>query len=230
MIQGKKVLGIIPARGGSKGIPGKNIRTVAGKPLIAWTIEAANRSKYLDRLILSSDDAEIIQVAKEWGVEVPFVRPTELARDDTPGIAPVLHAVKELPGYDYVVLLQPTSPLRMAEDIDQCIEICLQMQAPACVSVTIPEKNPYWMYSVGEDKRLRPLFDADTNARRQDLPSVHALNGAVYVVETGWLEQHKAFITEKTVASVMPRERSVDIDTEWDIQFTTFLLTRGGKN
>nr|HPK54819.1 acylneuraminate cytidylyltransferase family protein [Smithellaceae bacterium] len=117
MIQGKTVLAIIPARGGSKGIPRKNITNLAGKPLIAWTIEEAKKSKYIDRLILSSEDNEIIQVAKEWGCEVPFIRPRELAEDDTLGIEPVLHALNTIKKkYDYVVLLQPTSPLRSVDD------------------------------------------------------------------------------------------------------------------
>lgn len=224
MIQGKKVLGIIPARGGSKGIPGKNIRMVAGKPLIAWTIEAANRSKYLDRLILSSDDAEIIQVARKWGLEVPFVRPAELARDDTPGIAPVLHAVKELPGYDYVVLLQPTSPLRTAEDIDRCLEACLESSAPGCVSVTEPEHSPYLMYTL-VGGRLHPLLDGQPYVRRQDMPKVFTLNGAVYVAEIGSLLQGEVLVTTETVAYVMPRNRSVDVDEEIDLSFCEVLLS-----
>lgn len=223
MIKGKKVLGIIPARGGSKGIPGKNIRMVAGKPLIAWTIEVAKQSKYLDRLILSSDDAEIIKVAKEWGADVPFVRPAELAQDDTPGVDPVLHALKETPEYDYVVLLQPTSPLRTVEDIDQCIETCLNLAAPACASVTVPEKSPYWMYTVNADNRMKPLLAAGSFTRRQDLPVVYALNGAVYVAEVDWLKLNKVFVTEETVAFEMSKDHSVDIDTERDIELFEFI-------
>jgi len=117
MIDNNMVLGIISARGGSKGIPRKNIKLLAGKPLIAWTIEEAQKSQYLDRLILSSEDMEIISTAQSWGCEVPFIRPAELARDDTPGIDPVIHALHQLAEqYDYVMLLQPTSPLRTVED------------------------------------------------------------------------------------------------------------------
>lgn len=118
-------LAIIPARGGSKGVPRKNIRNLAGKPLIAWTIEEAKKSKYINRVILSSDDNEIIEIAKNYNCEVPFVRPKNIAEDNTPGIDPVLHAIKQCPGYDYVVLLQPTSPLRTVEDIDGCIRYML---------------------------------------------------------------------------------------------------------
>lgn len=122
MINNKKILAIIPARGGSKGLPRKNIRELAGKPLIAWTIEAGRKSKYIDRLIVSSEDFEIIEVAKKYGAEIPFVRPKHLAEDESLGLDPVFHALRELPGYDIVVLLQPTSPLRLTEDIDACIE------------------------------------------------------------------------------------------------------------
>lgn len=122
MIDGKTVLAIIPARGGSKGVPRKNIRDVAGKPLIAWTIEAANQSLLVDRVVVSTDDQEIADTAVRWGAEVPFLRPIELAQDSTPGILPVIHMLTEiLPHYDLVVLLQPTSPLRSVEDIDGAI-------------------------------------------------------------------------------------------------------------
>ena len=111
-------LAVIPARGGSKGVPRKNVRDLNGKPLIAWTIEEAKKSQYISNIILSSEDSEIIKEAKKYGCEVPFIRPMKLAQDDTPGIDPVLHAINQCPGYDYVVLLQPTSPLSKAEDID----------------------------------------------------------------------------------------------------------------
>jgi CMP-N,N'-diacetyllegionaminic acid synthase len=226
MINGKEILGIIPARGGSKGIPRKNIRELAGKPLIAWTIEVAKKSMYIDRLILSSEDKEIIQVAKEWGCEAPFVRPMELAQDDTPGIDPVLHAINELQGYDYVVLLQPTSPLRIVEDIDGCIEKCLKNNVNACVSVTEPSKSPYWMFTINEEEKLFPLIKAEKEiSRRQDLPAVYALNGAVYVARCDWLQERKSFITDETLAYVMPYERSFDIDSELDLKICDMLLS-----
>lgn len=219
MIDGKSVLAIIPARGGSKGVPRKNIREAGGKPLIAWTIEEARKSKYIDRLILSSDDAEIIAVAKEWGCEAPFVRPAELALDETPGIAPVLHVLEMLPDYDVVVLLQTTSPLRNVTDIDGCLEQCASSGAPACVSVTEAEQSPYWMYTLGNGGAMKPLLAAQTDfARRQDLPPVYVLNGAVYVAQSNWLREHKTFVSEETRAFVMPQERSLDIDTELDLQ------------
>lgn len=219
MINGKSVLAIIPARGGSKGVPRKNIRDLAGKPLIAWTIEEAKKSKYIDRLVLSSDDAEIIRVAQSHGCEAPFVRPAELALDETPGIDPILHALQALPGYDYVVLLQPTSPLRSTEDIDGCIARCIAGNANACVTVTQAEQSPYWMYTLGDGGAMQPLIRTDESyARRQDLPEAYILNGAVYVAGSEWLRRHKTFVSDETLAFVMPQERSLDIDTELDLQ------------
>ena len=185
MIGDKKVLAIIPARGGSKGVPRKNIRDVAGKPLIAWTIEEAKKSKYIDRLILSSEDEEIIDIARKWGCDVPFVRPAELAQDDTPGIAPVLHAIDILPRYEIVMLLQTTSPLRSVADIDGCLECLIANKASVCVSVTEAEQSPYWMYTLGNGGEMQPLIPAETTfTRRQDLPKIYALNGAVYAVSS----------------------------------------------
>ena len=226
MYKGKSILAIIPARGGSKGVLRKNIRETAGKPLIAWTIEEARKSKYIDRIILSSDDEEIIKVAQSYGCQVPFKRPLELAQYDTPGIEVVLHAINTLQEqYDYIVLLQPTSPLRLAEDIDGCINLCLQHQAPACVTVTEPDKSPYWMYIVDEQGTLQPLIKLDQPITcRQDLPQAYALNGAVYVAERNWLLRVQTFLTNETLAYVMPRERSLDVDSEFDLKLCCWLL------
>lgn len=229
MIDGNTVLAILPARGGSKGVSRKNIREVAGKPLIAWTIQEARNSKYIDRFILSSEDEEIIQTAERLGCEVPFVRPVELARDDTPGIAPVLHAIETLAeDYDYIVLLQPTSPLRMAKDIDACIEFCLNSGAPACVSVTEPVHNPYWMFKVNKKGRMTPVIKSNRAfSRRQVLPTIYAVNGAVYVARSEWLQKKRTFISDETVAYPMPAERSLDIDSEFDLRIFTCLALRG---
>ncbi|ATF15915.1 acylneuraminate cytidylyltransferase family protein [Brevibacillus sp. HB1.4B] len=218
MIQGKSVLAIIPARGGSKGIPRKNIREVGGKPLLSWTIEEAKKSAYIDRLIVSTDDEEIADVARQYEGEVPFLRPKELAMDDTPGIAPVLHALELLPKYDYVVLLQPTSPLRQVIDIDGCIEKCLKEQANSCVSITVAEKTPYWMYHLSDNDVLEPVIKIEERfLRRQDTPTVFSLNGAVYIADTNWLQKTQSFLEPETVGYVMPKERSIDIDNQMDI-------------
>lgn len=224
-----KILGIIPARGGSKGVPRKNIRDLAGKPLIAWTIEEAKKSRYIDRLILSSEDDEIIEVAKEYGCEVPFKRPLELAQDDAQGIEPVLHAIEQCPGYDYVVLLQPTSPLRTVEDIDGCIEKLLASDADFCVSVTEPDKSPYWMYTVENDRMIPLILQDELVARRQDLPKIYALNGAVYVGRINKLLNTKSFVTNESLAYLMSQAKSFDIDTERDFIISEFFIGKGDR-
>lgn len=224
MIAGQRVLAVIPARGGSKGLPGKNIKVLAGKPLIAWTIEAALSTAELDRVIVSSDDPDILETAVACGAEAPFVRPRELAGDDTPGIAPVLHALDALPEiYDYVALLQPTSPLRTAGDIRAALELCLERSAPACVSVCEPRHKPWWMFGLDAQGRLSPLF-SEVPARRQDMPAVYALNGAVYVARVAWLRQTRAFVGPETAAYCMPPERSLDIDSAFDFRLAESLL------
>lgn len=219
MYKGKHILGIIPARGGSKGFKRKNVYEIGGKPLIAWTIEAAKNSKYLDRIILSSEDKEIISVAKKWGCEVPFVRPKELSKDDTPGIAPVIHAINTISGqYDYVVLLQPTSPLRLAQDIDACIKLCITGKYRSCLSVSEPEKSPFWMFSRSKRGTLNPIIKANNvSTRRQDLPKVYLINGAVYVADCKYLLKSRSFLTKNTFGYEMPSDRSVDIDTKFDV-------------
>jgi len=229
MIDGKSVLAIIPARGGSKGVPGKNIREVASKPLIAWTIEEARKSLYLDRTIVSTDDLRIADTARQWGGEVPFLRPAQLALDSTPGIDPVLHALDALEEkYDLVVLLQPTSPLRTATDIDGCLEQLIASGSRSCVSVTVPDKSPYWMYQMDEGQRLSPLIEG-CFTRRQDIPKVYALNGAVYSADSVWLQSSRSFFYEHTVGYIMTRERSLDIDTELDLRICSVILSAPGS-
>ena len=157
-----------------------------------------------------------------------FWRPIELAQDDTPGIDPILHAIENLSEkYDYVVMLQPTSPLRRNDDIDNCIELCIKQKYCACVSVTKPDKTPYWMYSLDENGRMLPLIPMEKPIiRRQDLPEVYSLNGAIYVAQTAWLLSNKTFLTHETHAYIMPEERSVDIDSDIDFRFAEFLMKR----
>ncbi|RIX47312.1 acylneuraminate cytidylyltransferase family protein [Paenibacillus nanensis] len=223
MIKDIRILGIIPARGGSKGVPGKNIRQLAGKPLIAWTIEAALKSKYLDKVIVTSDDDDIIRISLAHGAEVPFKRPETLAQDDTPGITPVLHAIDQMPGFDAVVLLQPTSPLRNHADIDGSIERFAELSAPV-VSVSLQEKSPYWMFRLGDEDRLEPIMGRTSTLPRQELPTLYTLNGAVYVSAIEELRKTESFVTDKTAAYIMPKERSLDIDTILDFQLCELLL------
>ncbi len=216
MINDKRVLAVVPARGGSKGVPRKNMRMVAGKPLIAYTIEVARTSQYIDRVVVSSEDEEILSTAVRFGAE-PLRRPTHLAADDTPGTAPALHAVETLPGYDVVVLLQPTSPLRIKDDIDACIDRCVKHGMTACVSVVEAEQSPYWMFSLTAGHALKPIVSvSEVVERRQDLPRAYLLNGAVYAAGTAWLAREKTFVRPDIAGWVMPPERSLDIDTESD--------------
>jgi CMP-N,N'-diacetyllegionaminic acid synthase len=227
MYLNKKILAIIPARGGSKGIIKKNIKDVARKPLIAWTILEAKKSKYIDRVILSSDDLEIIETAKKWGCDVPFIRPSELAQDDTPRNPPIHHALGQLSGYDYVVLLQPTAPMRTVFDIDGCIKFCFENKAKACVSVVEQEPSPYWMFKLEQNYKMNPLMGKWTFTRRQDLAKIFSLNGAIYFAENAFFqscEEEDAFLTEETVGYVMPKSRSLDIDTEDDMKLCEVLL------
>lgn len=227
MIKDKSILAIIPARGGSKGVLRKNIRVLAGRPLLAWTIDEAKKSKYVDRTILTSDDEEIINVARQWNCEVPFIRPTELAQDHVSGIEPILHALKNIKDqYDYFVLLQPTSPLRIVNDIDGCIEKCLNCNAPVCTTVTEPDKSPFWMFYLGHSERLVPVIRQENRSiLRQELSRVYALNGSVFVAKVDWFIKHRTFICEETIAYVTPKERSIDIDTELDMKFCECILS-----
>lgn len=219
MISGRKVLALLTARGGSKGLPGKNIRPAGGKPLLAWSIEAAQRAASVDRTVLSSEDARIIEVARAHGCEVPFVRPTELATDAASSMDVVRHALGQLPGYDVVVLLQPTSPLRTAVDIDAACELLERSGAPACVAVCPVEQSPYWMYIANAEGRLQPLLDTPHRTQqRQCQPEVVIPNGALYVASVPWLLASGSFMTTETVAYRMPRERSLDIDTTEDFE------------
>lgn len=218
MINGLSVLGVITARGGSKGLPRKNIVNVNGKPLISWTINSGKESKYIDRLILSTEDNEIAKVAEEFGCEVPFLRPEELASDTSSSYEVILHALEHIDiEYDLVVLLQPTSPLRSSKDIDACIELCADGKQ-SCVSIVQIDKPLHCLYTKNREEQLLPL-DRDYNLanRRQDGVSVYAINGAVYVFRPDWFRRQNAFVDSETVAYLMPSARSLDIDTKADL-------------
>ncbi|MER2108716.1 MAG: acylneuraminate cytidylyltransferase family protein [Solibacillus sp.] len=160
---------------------------------------------------------------------MPFKRPAELAQDETSGMAPVLHAVEQCMGYDYVVLLQPTSPLRTVEDIDGCIQKALVSDGGFCVSVVEPSHSPYWMYKVENDRLIPLLSQEELIARRQDLAQVGSLNGAVYVGEIRKLLESKSFLTENTLAFFMEPQKSVDIDDASDFEYCEFLLNKRNK-
>ena len=224
------ILGLINARGGSKSIPHKNIAPLSGKPLIAWTIEAALRSSSLTRVVVSTDDPVIADVSRKFGAEVPFLRPTELARDDTPGIEPVLHAVcwlAEQENYrpDYVMLLQPTSPLRNTADIEAAVELAHTGICDAVVSVSEAAMHPFWMKQINDNGELADFVPAvEQYTRRQDLPPAYALNGAIYLIRREALLNQRTLCPLHTLAYVMPAERALDIDTPWELQLADLVL------
>ena len=227
-----RVLGLITARGGSKGIPGKNLRLVAGRPLIAWTLEAARASRRLDRIVLSTDDPEIAEVGRQVGAEVPFLRPAKLANDRSPVIDASLHALQWLEKMEnyipmYGMLLQPTSPLRTAEDIDAAIGLAEKQNADAVVSVTSVDRHPYLLKVMDENGRLAPFMKPEfAGSRRQDLPPVVGLNGAIYLVRRTVLRELKTWCPAGALAYIMPAERSLDVDTPWDLRLADLLLGR----
>ena len=219
MIQEKKILAIISARGGSKRLPRKNILDLAEKPLLAWSIDAAKNSRYIDRVILSSDDAEIIKVAQEFGCDVPFIRPKELAEDTTRSIDVVTHALRSLEDvYDYVILLQPTSPLRTSQDIDSAIELCLEKEATSVIGICEMEHSPLWSNTLDESMSMENFLDEKyNNSRSQDLPTYYRINGAFYMSKVkSVLNEETFFVKENIYGSLMSQEHSVDIDTKLD--------------
>jgi CMP-N,N'-diacetyllegionaminic acid synthase len=219
------ILGIVTARGGSKGLRRKNLASLAGKPLLTYTIEAALGSKHLDRVVLTSEDMEIIQVARAAGCDVPFIRPEHLAADDTPHAPVITHALEAVNhSYDYFVLLQPTSPLRTSEDIDACIETCVRRKAPVAVSVNEFGKNPAAIVALDSDARVHSLLRAPATEGPRQKSVAYVLNGAVYVCRCDWWKAHERFLGEGTVGYVMPADRSIDIDDERDLGTAAALL------
>jgi len=224
-----KTYGIVTARGGSKGMPGKNIRRVGGKPLIAWTIEAALKSSKVKRVILSTDDAEIARIGREWGAEVPFMRPAELAQDNVASIPVMLHALDwleregDLP--DYLTMLQPTSPLRTSEDLDKAIGLAESRKANAVIGVSEMDWHPFVSRRIEADGTLTPFVDGDISRFvRQNLAPAYAINGAIYVNSAESLRRDQILFPTGTLAYVMPQERSIDIDTPTDLLIAEVLL------
>jgi CMP-N,N'-diacetyllegionaminic acid synthase len=229
-----KTLALIPARGGSKGIPRKNIAALAGLPLVAWSIRAAQGAAVPMRVVVSTEDVEIAEISRACGAEVPFLRPVTLAEDETGAEAPVHHALEWFRTHDnwtpeYILLLQPTSPLRVAEDIDVSLRLIEQRQADAVVGVTPVRQHPAWVKVIDADGWVKPFLGTTSPARRQDLPEGYAINGALYLIRTPVFEKEGSFYPERTAAHIMPAERSVDIDTPWDLWLAGAVLERSPR-
>ena len=241
MYKNQTILGIIPARGGSKSVPRKNIKPLADKPLIAWTIEEAKKSQYLDRAIVSTDDEEIARVAQEWGGEVPFLRPAELAQDLSKDIEFLLHALeflKEKEQYvpDIVVLMRVTSPLKTAEDIDNGIRALVDTpEADASRPIMESPKHPYkmWKMSEGDNRFIEPFLlksftgmDEPFNGPRQVLPKVFIHTGAMDVIRRKTITDMKSTSGKKLAHFFMEPENSVNIDQPIDFEIAEFLMRR----
>lgn len=226
-----RVLGIITARGGSKGIPGKNITPVMGKPLLAWTAEAALASERLSRVVLSTEDEAIADAGRACGVEVPFMRPPDLARDDTPTVPVLQHVVRTLAEtgevYDAVFVLQPTHPLRLASDIDGAIALLEETGADSVISFTpVGDAHPARMKWIDDEGRVHdPTFgEAFEGQRRQDLPPLLLREGSVYVTRTSVLMEQGSLKGADCRAWKVPRDRACNIDEPFDLWLAERML------
>lgn len=237
-----EVLAIIQARGGSKGIPGKNIKLLLGKPLIAHTIEAAKQAKSVTRVIVSTDDEKIAEVSRSYGAEVPFTRPKEFATDNAKSIGLLKHALEWLATNDnyrpdVVVQLKPTNPLRTAEQIDECVKVfCESPVADSLMTVNESPSHPYKMWKLS-DGALTPFLSEEITGikeagkmPRQSLPEVFVTNSCVNVVHPDTILKKNSSIGTKIKGVVLPREAAINIDTLYDFEVAEFLMGRKAKN
>jgi CMP-N,N'-diacetyllegionaminic acid synthase len=228
-----RVLGLIPARGGSKGVPRKNARLVAGRPLLQYTAQAALAARRLDRVILSTEDEQIAKLGRSCGLDVPFLRPAELAQDTTPMLPVVQHAVRalEIDGdhFDAICLLQPTSPLRRASDIDQAVDLLERSQADSVISfVEVGHWHPAHMKYLTDDGRVihPPFAEGVEGRRRQDLGKVYLPEGSIYLTRTAVVMERNSFQGDHCQALLISEERACNIDTPLDLFIAEQLLKR----
>ncbi len=227
-----KIAAFVMARGGSKGVPGKNIRLLNGQPLIIYTFNVAKNSKFIKRCFLSTDSHKIAEIGKNAGVEVPFIRPKRLATDTASGFEALMHGVRWVMknlSYkpDIVVELLPTSPLRIAEDIDNALKTMVEKGADSIVSLTPASQNPYWMKVLDKKGFVKPFIKtAFATKRRQDLPLVYALHGAIKAAKCDFLLKNNSWYGKRTAAYIMPQERSLEIDSLLDFEIVEYLLSK----
>jgi CMP-N,N'-diacetyllegionaminic acid synthase len=229
----KKVLGLLPARGGSKGIPRKNVRMLHGRPLVQWAASALASAELVDRAVCSTDDPEIARAAAEAGLEVPWMRPAELSQDTTLVVDVVLHALDRLDAdcgeiYDYVAIVQATSPTVMAADIDSAVNMAISNDADTVITgFPVGQRHPATMFSMSESKRVNWLMAADQRmARRQDLPSYYIRSGLVYLVKVSVIREARTLYGNRIFCLEIPEERALTIDEERDFKIAEFMLTR----
>lgn len=228
MKNGLRFLAIIPARGGSKRLPRKNVLDLAGKPLVSWTIEAAKGSNYIDYILVTSDDSEILTISQGQSVDV-IKRPDILATDTATTFDVIEHAIHNTSEqFDFIILLQPTSPLRTAKHIDEAIELLIQKNADAVISVCETEHSPLWSNTLSKDGNLDCFIsDQVKNKRGQDLPKYYRLNGAIYLCKMNRvLEEKTLFIKNSVFAYKMTRKNSIDIDEDIDFEYAKLLLNQ----
>jgi CMP-N-acetylneuraminic acid synthetase len=223
-INNEKIIAIIPARGGSKGLPGKNIKPLLGKPLIAWTIEQAKRSKFIDKLIVSTDSQKIAKVAKKYGAEVPFLRPEKYAKDNSPTSEAIIHALdwfeKRGEKFDIIVLLEPTSPLRKDGDIDNAIELFIKNIRKADALISIGEvhlENPFLIKKIDKLGYVKNFLKISNKiSLRQYLPKVYFPYGVIYLSKVNLFKKHKSFYQKKVVPYYIERWQNYEIDDIYD--------------
>lgn len=228
MINGKRVLAIIPARGGSKRLPRKNILRLKDRPLIAWTIGAAQKSKYIDDISVSTDDQEIADVSSQFGIKVPELRPSELSTDSATTQSVLFHSLEKFGNNaDIVILLQPTSPLRNEKHIDEAIELFEMKRAFSIVSVTPCEHPPEWANTLPNDGSMKNFMRPSDNKRSQELDCSYRLNGAIYIYDIKKLISiGNMKYTDETFAYKMSNISSIDIDNQLDFYMTEFILNK----
>jgi CMP-N,N'-diacetyllegionaminic acid synthase len=230
VISDKKILAIVPARAGSKGLPGKNVKSLLGKPLVGWSIDAGKNSKYIDDLIVSTDSEEIASQSREFGAEVPFIRPSEFSTDTASSIDVILHSVDWLAehkrNYEIVVLLEPTSPLRETVDIDQAIELMHEHSATSVVSICCTESmHPMFMFHLNSNGILSPFSgNHPNNLRRQDINPIYFIDGTIYCSSIETLKFNRGFYHEKTYGYVVPKWKSLEIDDDDDFVMVEALM------
>ena len=233
MYKDKRILGLICARGGSKGVPKKNIKHLGGKPLIGWSIDIARRCKFIDRIVVSTDDPEIAAIAKDFGADVPFIRPEELAMDDSPEWLVWQHALRKLGELnefraDYLTVLPPTSPFRLSKDVRRSVELIYSDDIDMVISVTRSGRNPYFNMVELDSNGLAHLSKKPEQkiSRRQDTPHVFDMTTVLYTARTDFVLNAESLFDGKVKPLMIPETRAVDIDTEMDFKFAEFLISK----
>lgn len=233
MYKDKKILAIIPARGGSKGVPKKNIIEIGGKPLIGYSIDCGLNSKYIDRVVVSTEDENISKVAKRLGGDVPFLRPEELAKDSSKTIDCLVYTVEKLremgEDYDYMVLLQPTVPLRKSFHVDEAIEKLLESEYGDLVSVSEVHDHPILMRKIKENGEIENLLNLDSTVRRQDFPEVYRVDGAIYINRLDETFNCDKSLNDGKLPYVMEKKYTTDVDTYLDIKIVEYYLEEERK-